>query len=197
MATITETPAKPRRRWLRFRLRTLLILVTVSGAVLGWVGWELEQVRKEKEVIAWVIEIGGEIGYRQELSFFSKDRWFGVRVTEANIHGRRTSNLSMLAKLKNLETINLCGTKASDLSPLSELKNLRKLDISYTKVIDLSPLAELENLETLHLTNAEVNDLSPLAEVKNLKALHLRKTQVSDEQVQELRQALPNCEIQL
>ena len=64
-------------------------------------------------------------------------------------------------------------------------------------MIDLSPLAELENLETLHLTNAEVNDLSPLAEVKNLKALHLRKTQVSDEQVQELRQALPNCEIQL
>ncbi len=195
MATITETPAKPRRRWLRFSLRTLLILVTVSGAVLGWVGWELEQVRKEKEVIAWVIEMGGEIGYRQELSFFSKDSWFGVRVTEADIYGRRTSNLSMLAKLKNLETLNLCGTKASDLSPLSELKNLRNLDISYTKAIDLSPLAELENLETLHLTNAEVNDLSPLAEVKNLKALHLRKTQVSDEQVQELEQALPSCDI--
>ena len=170
-------------------------MVTVLAVPLSWVGWELEQVRKEKEVIAWVIEIGGEIGYRHELSFFSKDRWFGVRVTEANIHGSQTSNLSMLAKLKNLETLNLCGTKASDLSPLSELKNLRKLDISYTKAIDLSPLAELENLETLHLTNAEVNDLSPLADVKNLNALHLRKTQVSDEQMQELEEALPNCNI--
>ncbi len=148
-----------------------------------------------KEIVAWVLEMRGTVSYQKELSFFSRDRWFGVRVTEADLHGRRTSNLSMLAKLKNLETLNLCGTKASDLSPLSELKNLRKLDISYTKVIDLSPLAELENLETLHLTNAEVNDLSPLAEVKNLKALHLRKTQVSDEQVQELEQALPSCDI--
>jgi len=197
MATITGTPVKPRRTWHRFSLRTLLILVTVLGAVLGWVGWELQQVRKEKEAIAWVIEVGGEIGYRQEPPFFSMDRWFGARATEADLHGRRTSNLSMLAKLKHLETLNLCGTTATDLSPLSELKNLRTLDISYTKAIDPSPLAELENLETLHLTNAEVNDLSSLAEVKNLKALHLRKTQVGEEQVQKIRQALPHCRIQL
>ena len=35
-----------------------------------------------------------------------------------------------------------------------------------------------------------------LAELTNLKELQLYKTQVSDEQVQKLRQALPNCKIE-
>jgi hypothetical protein len=33
--------AKPRRRWFRFSLRTLLIVVTVLAIPLGWVGWRL------------------------------------------------------------------------------------------------------------------------------------------------------------
>ena len=45
---------KPRRRWFRFRLRTLLVMVTAPSVPLGWVGWELDQRRKEKEVIALV-----------------------------------------------------------------------------------------------------------------------------------------------
>ena len=40
-----------------------------------------------------------------------------------------------------------------------------------------------------------MSDLSPLAELNNLEALWLFGTQVSDEQLQELRQALPNCTI--
>jgi hypothetical protein len=40
-----------------------------------------------------------------------------------------------------------------------------------------------------------VSDLSPLVELKSLKYLELRNTKLSFEQVQELRQALPNCRI--
>ena len=45
------------------------------------------------------------------------------------------------------------------------------------------------------LSNTQVSDLSPLAELQNLKRLWLQSTRGSDEQVQKLRQALPNCEI--
>jgi Leucine-rich repeat (LRR) protein len=69
------------------------------------------------------------------------------------------------------------------------------LYLSNTQVSDLSPLAEFKNLAYLHIGDTRVNDLSPLAELKNLRELYLRNTQVSDEQVQELRQALPNCNI--
>ena len=40
-------PQKPRRRWFRFRLRTLLIvLVTVLSVTLGWVGWETYRIAR-------------------------------------------------------------------------------------------------------------------------------------------------------
>jgi Leucine-rich repeat (LRR) protein len=47
----------------------------------------------------------------------------------------------------------------------------------------------------LALIAPQVSDLSPLAELKNLQNLYLNNTQVTEEQVQELRQALPNCKI--
>ena len=64
-----------------------------------------------------------------------------------------------------------------------------------TQVSDLSPLAELKNLVWLDLSDTQVSDLSPLAELRNLEVVRLNNTQVSDKQVQELRQAHPNCEI--
>jgi Leucine-rich repeat (LRR) protein len=75
------------------------------------------------------------------------------------------------------------------------LKNLETLYLHNTQVSDLSPLAKLKNFYQLYLHNTQVSNLSPLAELKSLKELGLGGTQVSDEEVQELRQALPNCEI--
>jgi hypothetical protein len=40
---------KLRRRWFRFRLRTLLGLVTLLSVPLGWVGWELDRHRRLNE----------------------------------------------------------------------------------------------------------------------------------------------------
>ena len=169
MDAITEKTAKPRRRWLRFSLRTLLIVVTVLSVPLGWVGWEMGQVRRERATIAWVEEMGGYVSFHTEEDPFgganrfrsgadkrswweeSTDKWFGKRV--------------------------------------------RWVRLNYTKVSDLSPLAELKNLNQLVLNNTQVSDLSPLVELKGLERLFLTNTQVSFEQVQELRQAFPNCRI--
>ena len=60
---------------------------------------------------------------------------------------------------------------------------------------DLSPLAELKSLRTLCLNSTQVSDLSPLAALQNLRMLTISNTQVSNEQMQKLRQALPNCKI--
>jgi hypothetical protein len=53
---MTET--KPKRRWFRFSLRTLFVLVTVVGVVAGWVAYQLNWIRQRhiffsKYVIAW------------------------------------------------------------------------------------------------------------------------------------------------
>ena len=55
----TPTSAKDRRRWLRFSLRTLLVLMTVLGVALGWLGVQVNRVRKQRDAVAWVQQVGG------------------------------------------------------------------------------------------------------------------------------------------
>jgi len=190
----TEKTAKPRRRWLQFSLRTLLIVVTVWSVPLGWVGWRLGEVRRERATITWVEKMGGGVYYQSnykpdDRSWWeeSTDKWFGERVRLVGFHYRlmdfryrQVSDLSPLAELKNLEVLLLHNTQVSDLSPLVELKSLKGLHLQNTQVSDLSLLAELKNLEMLTLRHKQVSDLSPLAELKNLKWLDLRNTPVSD-----------------
>jgi len=151
-----ETPnTKPRRRWYQFSLRTLLIVVTLSAVPLGWVGWKLEQGRRQRAVVAWVQKWGGSVGFEEveDKRWWNEwgDKWFGESVRWVSLHN--------------------------------------------TQVSDPSPLAELKSLELLYLADTQVSDLSPLAELKNLTELYLNNTNVSNDQVEKLRQALPNCEI--
>ena len=183
----TKKLAKPRRRWFRLSLRTLLIVITVSSVPLGWVGWRLGEVRREQEAVAWVEELGGEVGffYRYETddrSWWEKstDKWFGGRTRWVNLGNTQVSDLSPLAELKNLEVLGFQYTQVSDLSPLTEFNSLKNLSLYNTQVSDLSPLAELRNLELLGFANTQVKDLSPLANLKNLEVLGLVNTQVRD-----------------
>ena len=78
-------------------------------------------------------------------------------------------------------------------------------DVATTEIITIRPKDTLasamrrftvKNLEELRLVNTKVNDLSPLVALKNLKRLSLDLTQVDDDQIDALRQALPNCTIE-
>jgi hypothetical protein len=44
---MTET--KPKRRWFRFSLRMLFVLVTLVGVVAGWVAYQLNWIRQRRE----------------------------------------------------------------------------------------------------------------------------------------------------
>jgi hypothetical protein len=59
----TDSP-KRKRRWFQFRLRTLLLLVTVFAV---WFGWLAHQARQQKEAVAWVREMEGTARYDYEL----------------------------------------------------------------------------------------------------------------------------------
>ena len=146
-----STTNRPKRRWLQFSLRTLLILVTVSAVPLCWVAWKLQQRQRERATIAWVEKMGGRVNFKavQETSWWQKwtAKWIGVNVRRIYLPNTQVSDLSPLAELKKLESLVLNNTQVSDLSPLAELKNLKKLRLRNTQVSDLSPLAELKKLE--------------------------------------------------
>lgn len=53
-------PDKP-RRWFRFSLRTMFVLMALVGAALGWVGVQLKWIRDRNEARAWMDahDVGG------------------------------------------------------------------------------------------------------------------------------------------
>ena len=53
-------PDKPRRRWFRFSLRTLLILVAVAAIPMAWVAHERRQSEKERLVAEQLLKQGSK-----------------------------------------------------------------------------------------------------------------------------------------
>ena len=82
---------------------------------------------------------------------------------------------------------------------LKDMADLKMLLLSRTRVTDagLVYLKALSNLETLTLNSTQITDvgLVHLKVMTNLQKLYLSFTQVTDAGIAELRQALPNCEI--
>ena len=96
MAADNEKPTRPRRRWYQFSLRTLLIVVTLSAVPLGWVGWEIQQRRSERAVIAWVEKMGGDVGFKhvEATSWWKEwgDKWFGESVRWVDLNNTQVSD---------------------------------------------------------------------------------------------------------
>ena len=208
--TEQESQPKPKRLWLRFNLRTLLIVLTVFCVCLAWY---LPRVEQQQKAVKWLRENGVTFYYDyQEFDNNGKlvsdspsfaPKWlvdtFGVdyftAVIEVCYKPGGVSNLTPLADLSNLEALIFDHTEVSDLTPLTGLTNLEMLELDATQIGDVAPLAGLTNLTSLPLGSTQVSDVAPLAGLTNLKKLDLRGTQVSDEDVEKLKQALPNCRI--
>ena len=79
----------------------------------------------------------------------------------------------MLGLRRKKQILKYCTTQVSDLTPLATLTDLESLDLSRTQVIDLAPLAPLATLHTLYLGRTLVTDLAPLAALPKLKHLDL------------------------
>jgi len=112
------------------------------------------------------------------------------------------SQLALLQPVNDqLAVLNLSRTSITDegLKNLENLPNLRKLHLENTKITDagLAHLKNLQNLEYLNLYGTAVSDagLTDLQGLKNLKALYLWQTKVTPTGVEQLKTALPNCQI--
>lgn len=120
-----------------------------------------------------------------------------VKLQSLNIcYTENLEDISDLAYLSNLKYLRLMNTQIRDLSPLERLRNLETIRVRFTPVRDISPMSKMQRLERLELEWTNVDDLSPLTNLTRLKTLVLSGTQVSDEEVEKLRAALPNCQIQ-
>ena len=98
-----------------------------------------------------------------------------------NLSGNSISDIGALANLTNLTELNLSGNKIiSDISALGGLTNLTELDWSYNKNISIGALANLPNLQTLDLSGNGIISIGELGSLPNLQTLNLSSNNISD-----------------
>jgi Leucine-rich repeat (LRR) protein len=82
-----------------------------------------------------------------------------------------------------------------DITQLASLGGLVTLNLSGNEIMDLTPLTALPGLRTLYLDNNPIRDLSPLYGMSNLKSLSIKGIDITESQLSELSRALPSCAI--
>ena len=97
-----------------------------------------------------------------------------------NVSETQVTDLGPLAGLSALQTLTVSNTGVRNLAPLAGLPALQTLSLKGTYVTDLTPLADLSGLQTLDVTNTKVSDLTPLAGLSALQTLDVTNTKVSD-----------------
>ena len=93
-ATPPSTP-KPRRRWLQFSLRRLLVAMLVFGCGLGWFAHEVQLARQQREAVTAIGKLGAGLSYGSESGGMTRTAvtWVGkllgedlrVNVTSINL----------------------------------------------------------------------------------------------------------------
>lgn len=210
---------RPKRRWLQYRLRTVLIVMTVVAVALAW--WS-HSARRQRDAVAALRKIGADIEYDRSLPWIGDKsepnlppcwpQWLLKRMGEdyfARVHSIQLARTQVtdgdLAHLQQLGTVRglfLFETRIGDggLQHIKYLRSLEVLNLESTNVTDagLAQIGGLSRLERLFIKDTQVTDagLEHLTGHTTLRNLCLPEESVTAVGVARLQKALPNCQIQ-
>jgi hypothetical protein len=155
--------SEPRRRFLQFRLRTLLVLMLAIAAPLAWVS---ERRRKQDQAIATIERLGGRIQFRWKSAWDNGAPRYSMWLRR--LVGDPWLAQSLFVSFSGPH----CRVRDADLACLADLPHLTGLALGNTRVSDpgMEHIAKLRGLETLGLDGTRVHDFG-LALVEHLPYL--------------------------
>jgi Leucine Rich repeat len=201
-----EPSHRPRRR-LRFSVRTLLVLVLILGAALGWVADKLRRARRQHEASVAVVSRHGTVDYGKafRLESWGKlplgppprhvwlrehlgDDLFETVTHVAFFRQPEVTDLDMavLDAFPDLEEFHVSKAPVTDkgIAHLAGMKKLRRVTISEAPITDSSLLAigRLPHLDQLDLNGTRITDagLVALDAMPHLLTLDLQWTRITD-----------------
>lgn len=166
-----HAPTAPKRRWFRFSLRALLVLIAIIAIPLAW---KVNQVRHQRNVANQIAELGGKITWSRDLRQQEPPgpkwlrRWLGDDFF-ATVHG-----------------IVIDETEVTDatLADLASLPDLKSVCLRQTLLTDqgIASLARASHLDTLYIDSSTITDagLENLENLQHLKNLILAGKQFTD-----------------
>jgi internalin A len=190
------------RRFLRFSVRAMIVVVLVIGA---WMGWIVRQAHVQRDAVAVIRRAGCSVMYNWEWSDGRSipggkpqaPRWL-VELVGVDYFGHVTvvgcstspsasdATLADIGRLTRLQLLYANSPSLGDagLAHLKGLKKLTRLDLFGTRVTDagLPHLTGLRKLSILGLGGTQVSDagLAHLRGLNNVTSLALSNTQVTD-----------------
>lgn len=182
---------KPKRRWLRFSLRSLLLAMLGLCVLLGW---KVEKTKRQREAVAWVRKMEGEVQYSAAYAL-SNSRFRMPQHPPTWLEKRfGVDFFDTIALVEFVESDEWSGpNRLTNISKLAALTDLRELTLVGTKVVDLSPVSRMTDMKVLNLkatdgwgwdrnkeTHSALADVSPLRKMTQLEYLYLRDTSVAD-----------------
>lgn len=81
------------------------------------------------------------------------------------------SDISDLAKLKNLERLGIQGQNITDISPILKLDKLIYLGIECNPISSIEGISSLTNLEQLFISDTSISDITPIIGLNHLNNL--------------------------
>ena len=104
----------------------------------------------------------------------------------------RYTDLSFLENMPKLQYLILVEARFSDISAIGKLEDLIYLEIFMNTFDDLSPLLNCKNLKHLNIGYTSGFDTSVLKEFTQLERLWYPGNSMTDEEIEEIKAALPN-----
>lgn len=116
-------------------------------------------------------------------------------------HQKFYDDPEMFENFPNLRYLIVSNSQYESLPALKYLKNLVMLEMFWTNTSDITPLRELTNLRHLNITYKRVRDaeadLETLTQMTWLERLWISSNMYREEQVEALKAALPNTQVQV
>jgi hypothetical protein len=218
MSNESETKPSPRRgrRFLRFSLRGLLVVVAICSV---WLGIAFHRAREQAQLVSLIESSGGHVLYdyhEVDSKFFVNatsrtPAWlldslgvdFFHDVTHISVYKANDELLERVCDLPEIHSLYLYDSTVTneEIAQLKKLTSLRELQIDSPNVDDrgLKEVGALSELRILQIVNSPVSDrgLDHLQALPRIKFIGLINTAVTPAGVAELGKALPNCAIDL
>lgn len=118
-----------------------------------------------------------------------------TQLSSLDLTGNSITDISPLSNCTALEELHLGSNTIRDVSALAYCRSLVSLELDGNEIIDISALSGLVNLTMLNLDNNSISDLTPLYTLKNLQVLYIHGNNIRLEDIDAIRDALPNCTV--